>query len=114
MIVEECRHGRPECGCWTPRRVNHNEDSRKISHDHTKFFSSQPLSSGRWDAVGSWSDAVTETREEAFNWASNLDPKQLHWAVTVMAAEVNAFTLYERTAILEVIALMLGKEINDN
>lgn len=104
----ECRHGRPECECRNPR---------KISHDHTESFKSQPLSSGRWDAVGSWSDAVTTTQEQAFNWANNLDLKSLHWAVSVMADDINAFTLYEREAILKVTALVLFdkwlKEMND-
>lgn len=74
----------------------------------------QPLSSGRWDAVGSWSEAITSSRELAFQWASSLDPKQLHWAVTVMASDTNAFSLYERKAVLEVVALKLGREIDDN
>lgn len=89
--MSDCRHSRLECECQNP--------------------SIQPLSSGRWDATGSWSDTVTETRDKAFTWASSLDPKKLHWVVTVMASDVNAFTLYERKAILEVIALKLGSEL---
>lgn len=72
----------------------------------------QPLSSGRWDAAGSWEEATQTERNMAFGWASSLDTKKLHWAVTVMASDVNAFTLYERKAILEVIALRLGREID--
>lgn len=74
-------------------------------------MSTQPLSSGRWDAAGSWEDAVTETMEQAFNWASNLSLEELHWAITVMAADVNSFSLYERRALLEVVGLHLKKEL---
>ncbi len=72
-------------------------------------MSNQPLSSGRWDAAGSWEEATQTERNMAFGWASSLDLNKLHWAVTVMASDVNAFTLYERKAILEVVALKLGK-----
>lgn len=91
-----CRHDRPECECL----------------DKLPYESHQPLSSGRWDASGSWSDAVNIEHEKAFKWASNLPLKDLHWAITVMASDVNAFTLYERKSILETIALKLGREIN--
>jgi hypothetical protein len=97
-----CRHDRPECECLT----------RLPGDSHA-----QPLSSGRWDASGSWVDAVYEEREKAFTWAKNLSLKELHWALTVMASEVNAFTLYERSAILEVASLEIFdkwvKEMND-
>lgn len=73
----------------------------------------QPLSSGRWDASGSWEDAVWIEREKAFNWAKSLPLKTLHWVITTMASDTNAFSLYERKAILEVVALRLGKEIED-
>lgn len=73
----------------------------------------QPLSSGRWDAIGTWSEVVTETREQAFNWANNLDLKELHHAVLAMVDDVNAFTLYERTAILEVVAIRLKWEMKE-
>jgi hypothetical protein len=100
--MTECRHGRPECVC----NIN--------PHDHTCQFnldsSTQPLSSGRWDAAGSWSDAVTAEQDKAFGWASGLSIHNLHWAITVMASDVNAFSLYERKALLEVVALRLGKE----
>lgn len=67
-------------------------------------------SSGRWDATGSFQDAVWQEREKAFQWASKLTLNKLHWAITVMASDVNAFTLYERKALLEVVALKLGEE----
>lgn len=70
-------------------------------------------SSGRWDANGSFYDAVFGQREAAFKWASKLDLKDLHWVVTIMASDTNAFTLYERKAILEVVALKLEKELHD-
>lgn len=101
--MNKCRHGRPECEC----SIN--------PHDHTCSMaylgSSQPLSSGRWDAVGSWNEAVLEERKKAFNWAVNLSAEKLHWVVTIMADDLNAFSLYERKAVLEVIALKLGKEV---
>lgn len=69
-------------------------------------------SSGRWDASGNIFDTVFEQREEAFKWASSLTLKNLHWCITAMASDTNAFTLYERKALLEVVALKLGKELN--
>lgn len=96
--IGECRHGRPECEC----------------QDNT----SQSLSSGRWDAVGSWEDATYFEREKARIWAKNLGLKYLHWAITVMAEDTNAFTLYERKALLEVAAIEIFdkwvKEMNDH
>lgn len=70
-------------------------------------------SSGRWDATGSFLDAVFGQREHAFKWASDLPLKDLHWMVTIMASDANAFTLYERKAILEVVALRLGAELDN-
>lgn len=67
-------------------------------------------SSGRWDAEGSFNASCFERRDVAFKWASNLDIKKLHWAIMVMSSDPNAFTLYERKALLEVVALKLGKE----
>lgn len=64
-------------------------------------------SSGRWDASGNIVDAVYEEREKAFKWAKGLNPSEFHWAITVMASDTNAFTLYERKALLEVAALKL-------
>lgn len=68
-------------------------------------------SSGRWDAIGSYDDAVNERRELAYNWASSLSPFTLHYCITVMASDIEAFTLYERRALLQVVALKLGKEL---
>lgn len=67
-------------------------------------------SSGRWDATGSYSEAVYAEREKAFTWASSLDIKKLHWLISIMASDSEAFTLYERKALLEVVTLKLGKE----
>lgn len=64
-------------------------------------------SSGRWDAPGSFDDAVNEQRELAFKWASSLSLKKLHGCITIMASDTNAFTLYERKALLKVVALIL-------
>ena len=89
----ECRHGRPECECQS--------------------ISSQPLSSGRWDAIGSWEDATSLEREKAFKWANNLEIGDLYRAVLLMASDINAFTLYERTAILEVVAIRLKWEMKE-
>lgn len=69
-----------------------------------------PESSGRWDADGSFEDSVFVQREKAFQWARSLNIKDLHWMVSIMASDANALTLYERKAILEVVALKLGKE----
>lgn len=97
----ECRHGRPECEC--PDNTDNPRSSNNL----------QNLSSGRWDANGSWFDATFAEREKAFKWAETLSLKKLHWAVTVLASDTNAFTLYERKAILEVVALKLGKEVHE-
>lgn len=66
-------------------------------------------SSGRWDATGSFENAVQEQRNLAFGWANSLDLSNLHWAITVMADDAGAFTLYERKALLQVVALKLGQ-----
>lgn len=73
-----------------------------------------PLISGRWDASGSIYDAVYEEREKAFKWASELPLNKLHWAITVMASDTSAFSLYERKALLEVVALRLGRELKED
>lgn len=69
-------------------------------------------SSGRWDAEGSFNESCFERREVAFKWASGLDIHKLHWMIMIMASDSNAFTLYERKALLEVVAIKLGKEID--
>lgn len=68
-------------------------------------------SSGRWDAEGSFNESCFERRDLAFKWASGLDIRKLHWMITIMASDANAFTLYERKALLEVVALRLGEEV---
>lgn len=73
-----------------------------------------PESSGRWDASGDIMDAFFEQREKAFKWASGLDLKDLHWCIMIMASDTNAFTLYERKALLEVVAMRLGKELRND
>lgn len=60
----------------------------------------QPLSSGRWDASGSWADAVEEQFVKSRDWAFALSLFDLRMAVMKMEQDVNAFTLYERKAIL--------------
>ena len=73
----------------------------------------QPLSSGRWDASGSWEDAAFLEREKAFKWANNLQVDDLYRAVLLMSSDTNAFTLYERAAILEVVAIRLKWEMKE-
>lgn len=70
-------------------------------------------SSGRWDATGSFEDAVNERRELSRNWANSLPLTTLHHCITTMASDSEAFTLYERKALLEVVALILGRELNE-
>lgn len=64
-------------------------------------------SSGRWDATGDFGEASYEQREKAYMWARELNPYKFHWMITVMASDTNAFTLYERKALLEVAAQKL-------
>lgn len=86
-----CRHSRPECGCLNPNP--------------------QPLSSGRWDAAGSWQEAVLAEMDKSLVWAKSLTVSQLSQHVATMASDVNAFSLYERKALLEVVAKHLEKEL---
>ena len=58
-------------------------------------------SSGRWDATGSFEESVALQRELAHDWALGLTISQLRQAIATMAADNNAFTLYERKALLE-------------
>jgi hypothetical protein len=71
----------------------------------TNDYSNQ--SSGRWDSDGSFNEAVEEQQESAFKWASSLELPRLIWAVRTMASNTNAFSLYERKALLGVVALKL-------
>lgn len=89
--------------CWTMRTIEQLPTGDQRHH--------LTESSGRWDASGDIMDAFFQEREKAFKWASELSPKKLHWCITIMASDTNAFTLYERKALLEVVALKLGKEI---
>lgn len=60
----------------------------------------QPLSSGRWDASGSWEEAVEEQHRLACDWVWGLGLHDLRLAVMQMEYDTNAFTLYQRKAIL--------------
>lgn len=71
-----------------------------------------PESSGRWDASGRFEDSVSEQRIQAFNWASSLSIESLHYCITAMASDRNSFTLYEQSALLQVVALHLRKELD--
>lgn len=52
-----------------------------------------------------------EERQKAFEWASSKSLKEIHWLLTVLASDIDAFTGVNRKAILEVAALRLGKEL---
>lgn len=59
------------------------------------------LSSGRWDASGSWADAVFHEKKKAFHWAEGLSLEQLIKALEILAVDINAeFSTYERQAVL--------------
>lgn len=61
----------------------------------------QPLSSGRWDATGSWHTAVEQEELKAFAWAENLSLLGLKLVLEDMADDTNAYSLYERKAALK-------------
>lgn len=67
-------------------------------------------SSGRWDATGSFTEAVNVQRELAHDWALGLTISQLRQAVATMASDNNAFTLYERKALLEEVLYYLTED----
>jgi Zn finger protein HypA/HybF involved in hydrogenase expression len=67
----------------------------------------QPLSSGRWDASGSWKGAVEEEKRKVQLWANSLSLIELSRALKVMSVDTNAFTLYERQVIIEMASLKL-------
>jgi hypothetical protein len=46
---------------------------------------------------------------EAFEYWNNRPLKEIHWAVTCLASDVNHYLESERKAILQVAALNLGK-----
>lgn len=68
-------------------------------------------SSGRWDATGSFEDAVSEQQALAREWVTELSNRELTLTLSSMAKDPNAFTLYERRAVLEWMALRLGMEL---
>lgn len=49
---------------------------------------------------------------DAFTYWSERPLKDIHWAITAMASDADAFTTSDRKAILEVTALLLGKMAN--
>jgi hypothetical protein len=53
-----------------------------------------------------------EERQEAFEWASSLEPKTLHWVVSLLTSDIDALTPVNRKAVLEVVTLRLGRELN--
>lgn len=65
------------------------------------------LSSGRWDAIGSLDDSIQEEINKTFIWANTRTNKELRDAIKLMAEDTNAFTLYERRALLEIVAFKL-------
>lgn len=67
-------------------------------------------SSGRWDATGSFAESVAEQRRIAHDWALGLTISQLRQAVATMASDNNAFTLYERKALLEEVLYYLTED----
>lgn len=71
-------------------------------------------SSGRWDASGSYEEAVAEQRSLAHNWARSLHITALCHHVELMALDNNALTLYERKALLEVVLDRLHLERTGN
>lgn len=83
--MSECRHGRPECEC------------QKV----------QPLSSGRWDASGSWEASVEGQKFIAKEWAEEMTIEELRYVLDDMADDMNAFTLYERQAALRAASELL-------
>lgn len=57
-------------------------------------------SSGRWDASGSWSEAVEEEHNKAAEWAYSLNDYQIRLSLIEMAEDPNAFTTYQRRALM--------------
>lgn len=66
------------------------------------------VSSGRWDALGSWSDAVIEEHEKAARWVLNLRLTTIIEFLRIMAEDPNAFTTYQRRALMIHVADVLG------
>lgn len=53
-----------------------------------------------------------EERQDAFEWASALDPKTFHWVVMLLTSDIDALSSVNRKAVLEVVAMRLGKELD--
>ena len=68
------------------------------------------VSSGRWDALGSWSDAVVEEHEKAAEWVNNLPLPEILESLKEMAEDPGAFTTYQRRALMIHVADVLGNE----
>lgn len=60
-------------------------------------------SSGRWDASGSWSEAVERQQDQALEWAESMPNGAIAKALVIMM-DSNAYTTYERKALLFVAA----------
>lgn len=63
-------------------------------------------SSGRWDADGSWEESVGNHEREALKWATTLGNDDIS-SLLVAMIDSNAFTTYERQAILMVASTRL-------
>lgn len=68
-------------------------------------------SSGRWDASGSWEEAVKNKEAEALRWAVDLSNEDIS-SLLVAMIDSNAFTTYERKAILMVASTRLDLSKN--
>lgn len=76
----------------------------------TKNYNS--LSSGRWDASGSWADAVLYEKQKAFHWAEGLGQADILQAIISLAEDINAdFTTYERQALLYRVVDILSNNV---
>ena len=64
-------------------------------------------SSGRWDASGSWADAVEQEYVKARSWAMRLSRSKMADALIVMANDPNAYTTYQRRALMLVVAELI-------
>lgn len=66
-------------------------------------------SSGRWDAAGSFEEAVEEQRRLATEWAWDLTVPEIIKLLSLISYDPNSLTLYQRTALLEVTVWHLGE-----
>lgn len=104
----------PECGSEEAIELAHwqltigrQKDQESIE---TRLEKYNQTSSGRWDASGSWSDAVAAEHEKARSWALRQSFDKLSENLIIMANDPNAFTTYERRALMLVVADMLAKK----